>query len=207
MPTAEDDVLPRAPESERYIAGCLLAFPHKAAEVMSRVQPSDFLDPALATVVGVLLRQHAAGGVDMKLASAALKSNPLFDGNPGGFMLELAYDVATAAHVPHEAERIVEARRKRQRLERFEQWAEAARNNMPSRTSTAILSPRSTIGSGKRKPRSRATNVQPAICRKNSPVCMSQSSTASGAAVKPSTSLAIPSTAKAGSYNTFCFAS
>jgi hypothetical protein len=55
--------LPRATDSEEYVAACLWRFPDCADEVFSRLTPADFVDPAIRKIVATAHRQHFAGGI------------------------------------------------------------------------------------------------------------------------------------------------
>jgi hypothetical protein len=122
------------------VLGVLLRYPDAADEVTRHLRGADFSDPAHGEIFAVLARQHARGGVDVRLAAAELKERPEFaEGNAAGMMMELADGVATAAYVADEVEKIIEARRKRQYIDVAEQIQDAACNGHTADSVLSIL--------------------------------------------------------------------
>jgi len=101
------DRLPRERERERYILGCLVAFPGRAEEIMQLpLRATDFVDTVNASLYSEFAKQHASGGVDPLLAGRVTNSS--------AYLLELGQSVNTTAQAAGEAKRIVDARKKRQ---------------------------------------------------------------------------------------------
>lgn len=100
------DALPPAAEAaERYCIGCLVRFPQDTDELFHRLRPADFVDERHRLIFTKAAEQFAAGEIDPVLLGRECKE--------AGYLLELAQDVATRAHVATEAKRIIEARDKR----------------------------------------------------------------------------------------------
>jgi hypothetical protein len=116
--------LPRADDAERYCIGCLIAFPESADEVFTRLKATDFFDQGHQRIFDIAARQHAAGGIDRVLL-----------GKEAG-AVEILIDLginphnapATAVHIPTEAAKIIEARRKRQLFQISDDARHAALN-------------------------------------------------------------------------------
>jgi hypothetical protein len=110
--------LPAAPDAEKYILGVVLAFPEVADEVFRKLRSADFVDQAHAVLFDRMAKQHAAGGIDAKLIAAELREHKEFhEVSVAGLLLEFGDQVVTSVHVPREAAKILEARRKRQLFE------------------------------------------------------------------------------------------
>lgn len=139
------DRLPAATDAERYIVGVLVAFPECAVDVFSRLRPSDFGDDANRDLFAALAEQHTAGGgIDPVLACRQLKGRPLFRGTePAVMLMEMAAAVQTAHHVPREASRIIEARRKRELFELSDAIRSASLNGETA--STIVYDARSVL--------------------------------------------------------------
>jgi replicative DNA helicase len=108
------DRLPRDHDAERLALGCIIAFPECAPDVFGKLYERDFIDPGHKAIYAAMLDQRSRGlGVDPPLLAAELKGHPAFeDGNPGGYMMELAQN-ATPAHVDYYAGLVRDASLKR----------------------------------------------------------------------------------------------
>ncbi|MEX0641919.1 MAG: AAA family ATPase [Pirellulales bacterium] len=116
--------LPREPAAERYVLACAIAWPERAGEVLPLLRPADFADGLHERLWRTLQRQHAAGDVDVVLAARECDA--------AGYVLELAAEATTAAHVPVKAAEVIEARRKRQLAESAEHVLKCCQNGRPA---------------------------------------------------------------------------
>ncbi len=113
MPIVSDlRALPKAPESERWILGCMLRFADTPATVFAQLNAHDFFDPAYQTVfVAMHELYRATGCIDPTLLVAKLKqptSGYVCDASAYD-LLEMAQDVATAAGLDGHIQRLRQA--------------------------------------------------------------------------------------------------
>ena len=92
--------------------------------MLSLTPPTDYVGHQHAEIVSAFAEQHASGSIYLVLVGRQTDTS--------GYLLELAHDVATAALVPHEAAKVVEARRKRQRDDELHTLAEHSLNGYSS---------------------------------------------------------------------------
>ena len=158
----DTDTLPREPESEKYVLGCMIQFPDCWNDATKLLRPTDFVDPTHAAIFDVFSRQSADGGIDPVLAAREVKHLPFFapDGNAAGYLYDLKENVATSVHVAHEAGKIVGARRKRQRI----QFAESLRKHAQDGYRARSICQQGVGWVGRHAPRDRE-HGQTAICR------------------------------------------
>lgn len=122
------DILPRNLDAEKYVIGCLVRFPERADEIFTRLTATDFFDAEHTKIFRVAQKQFAAGGIDpVLLASEVGAAQTLVE-----LGLNPANAPATAVHIPSEAAKIVECRRKRQLHSMFNDAALATLNGRPS---------------------------------------------------------------------------
>jgi hypothetical protein len=123
--TTSTEALPRADDAERYILGCFVRFPERADEVLAtQLRSTDFVDPLHQKLFQAFIDQHVRGGIDPVLVGRQTDS--------AGELLILAENVTTSVHVPAEAAKIIETRRKRQLHQIVEAAGEAALNGQAS---------------------------------------------------------------------------
>jgi hypothetical protein len=130
------DKLPRAQDSEEYIAGVLWQFPECAGEVFERLKPTDIIDPAIRQIFTVAHQQHFAGGIDRALLAKQC-GHPQVLADLG---VQPENAPVTSAHIPAECAKIVEARRKRQLFEVADDARRAALNGQSFDTAFRSLS-------------------------------------------------------------------
>lgn len=104
--TETEPAIPRADASERYILGSLVRFPERAALVFdTQLRAFDFVDTLHQRIFSTFAEQFQRGDIDPVLVGRATDH---------GYLLQLGDDVVTTTHIEAEAEKIIDARRKRQ---------------------------------------------------------------------------------------------
>lgn len=132
---SDSPTLPRADDAERYCLGCLIAFPDTAGELFELLQPTDFFDVEHQRIFTAAARQFSAGGIDRVLLGKETKQPK--------FLVDLGISPhnapVTDAHIPTEAAKIVEARRKRQLFAIADDARHAALNGHSFATALRLL--------------------------------------------------------------------
>lgn len=131
---SEESIVHLAPESEQQVLGSLLLLPEVLPEVKRIVRPADFFEPIHRAAYRAILELDAAG---LPLSTPLLldrtrNAKEFSKVDPVVYWLEVGQSVATAAHAAIYAAQVVEARRKRQRVDGLEAALVDARNGHTS---------------------------------------------------------------------------
>jgi hypothetical protein len=120
---------PRDIGAERRLLGAQLLFPDRADEMLWLVEPRDYADEFHQKLWQHLRDQHRNGGIDVARIRSELKVPDTTKGDfTKDYLDDLKAEVITSVHAPADAERIIEARRKRQRWEHHHTLANHALN-------------------------------------------------------------------------------
>ena len=121
--------LPRDDTAERFYLGCFFQYPERAGELFALgVSDTDFFDPFHQKLHKAIREQHQHGGINIELLRARLKPTTSASDLSRDYIDELASLVTTTAYAYVETGKIIECRRKRDRLEQIESWAHQYRN-------------------------------------------------------------------------------
>ena len=124
----DTEQLPREDAAERYLLGCLVAFPDRAGELFEVLKATDFVDQEHRKIFAAAARQHAAGGIDpVLLGTETGTASILF-----GLGVDPHNAPATTVHIPVEAAKVIECRKKRERFDALQSLASHALNGYSS---------------------------------------------------------------------------